>query len=87
LQSDSSSIRRSAEHKRRKLREPVWIGRYRGDPAASALAIMRVVDADPPPLRVFSGTGPLGIAEHDYERRLATWPEWQPVAELAQRSE
>src|ERR1700735_1549123 len=57
-----------------------------GDPAASALAIMRVVDADPPPLRVFFGTAPLGIAEDDYERRLATWREWQPVAELAQGS-
>lgn len=55
-----------------------------GDPAASAAAIMRVVDADPPPLRVFFGTTPLGIAEADYEGRLATWREWQPVAELAQ---
>ena len=41
-------------------------------------------DADPPPLRVFFGTAPLGIAENDYEGRLATWREWQPVAELAQ---
>ncbi len=57
-----------------------------GDPTASAAAIMRVVDADPPPLRVFFGTAPLGIAEHDYEGRLATWREWQPVAELAQGS-
>jgi NAD(P)-dependent dehydrogenase (short-subunit alcohol dehydrogenase family) len=55
-----------------------------GDPTASAAAIMRVVDADPPPLRVFFGTAPLGIAEADYEGRLATWREWQPVAELAQ---
>ena len=55
-----------------------------GDPAASAKAIMRVIDADPPPLRVFFGSAPLGIAENDYERRLATWREWQPVAELAQ---
>ena len=55
-----------------------------GDPAASAAAIMRVVDADPPPLRVFFGTTPLGNAEADYEGRLATWREWQPVAELAQ---
>ena len=55
-----------------------------GDPTASAAAIMRVVDANPPPLRVFFGTTPLGIAEADYEGRLATWREWQPVAELAQ---
>jgi len=55
-----------------------------GDPVASAEAIMRVVDAESPPLRVFFGEAPLGIAEADYESRLATWREWQPVAELAQ---
>jgi NAD(P)-dependent dehydrogenase (short-subunit alcohol dehydrogenase family) len=55
-----------------------------GDPSASAAAIMRVVDANPPPLRAFFGATPLGIAEADYEGRLATWREWQPVAELAQ---
>src|SRR5246127_5527947 len=55
-----------------------------GGPTASAAAIMRVVDADPPPLRVFFGTAPLGIAENDYAGRLATWPEWQAGAGLAQ---
>jgi NAD(P)-dependent dehydrogenase (short-subunit alcohol dehydrogenase family) len=59
-------------------------GRTPGDPIASAEAILRVVDAEEPPLRVFFGSGPLGVAEADYERRLATWREWQPVAELAQ---
>jgi NAD(P)-dependent dehydrogenase (short-subunit alcohol dehydrogenase family) len=55
-----------------------------GDPTASAEAVMRIVDAEEPPLRVFFGTAPLGIAEKDYEGRLATWHEWQPVAEIAQ---
>jgi NAD(P)-dependent dehydrogenase (short-subunit alcohol dehydrogenase family) len=55
-----------------------------GDPAASALAIMKVVDAEVPPLRVFFGTAPLGLAEEDYARRLETWREWQGVAEIAQ---
>ncbi len=55
-----------------------------GDPVASAAAILKVVDADPPPLRCFFGTAPLGIAEADYEARLRTWREWQGVAELAQ---
>ena len=45
---------------------------------------MRIVDADEPPLRAFFGTAPLGIAERDYEGRLATWRGWQPVAEIAQ---
>jgi NAD(P)-dependent dehydrogenase (short-subunit alcohol dehydrogenase family) len=55
-----------------------------GDPRASAEAVMRIVDAEQPPLRCFFGTAPIGIAERDYEGRLATWREWQPVAELAQ---
>src|SRR6202035_4821068 len=53
-----------------------------GDPADSAKAIMLVVDADPPPLRVFFGTAPLAIAELDYAGRLAIWREWQAVAEM-----
>jgi NAD(P)-dependent dehydrogenase (short-subunit alcohol dehydrogenase family) len=59
-------------------------GNTPGDPNASAAAVLRIVDADPPPLRAFFGSAPLGIAEADYEGRLATWREWQPVAELAQ---
>lgn len=55
-----------------------------GDPQASAKAILEVVDADEPPLRVFFGSAPLSIAERDYESRLSTWREWQHVAELAQ---
>jgi NAD(P)-dependent dehydrogenase (short-subunit alcohol dehydrogenase family) len=55
-----------------------------GDPTASASAILAVVDADEPPLRVFFGTAPLPIAERDYASRLETWRKWQHVAELAQ---
>jgi NAD(P)-dependent dehydrogenase (short-subunit alcohol dehydrogenase family) len=55
----------------------------RGDPHASAAAVLKVVDADPPPLRCFFGSAPLGMAEADYASRLETWREWQPVAELA----
>jgi NAD(P)-dependent dehydrogenase (short-subunit alcohol dehydrogenase family) len=51
-----------------------------GDPVATRPAILKVVDADEPPLRVFFGTAPLGIAEADYEKRLATWREWEPVS-------
>jgi len=55
-----------------------------GDPAASAAAVLAVVDAEEPPLRVFFGEAPLGIATADYESRLKTWNEWQHVALLAQ---
>lgn len=59
-------------------------GNTPGDPEASAEAVLRIVDTEDPPLRTFFGSAPLGIAERDYEGRLATWREWQPVAELAQ---
>jgi NAD(P)-dependent dehydrogenase (short-subunit alcohol dehydrogenase family) len=59
-------------------------GNRPGDPVASAEAVMRIVDAEVPPLRVFFGSAPLAIAERDYESRLSTWHEWQPVSELAQ---
>ena len=68
---------REAGQERRKGQTP-------GDPEASAKAILKIVDAEEPPLRAFFGTAPLGIAEKDYESRLETWREWQPVAELAQ---
>jgi NAD(P)-dependent dehydrogenase (short-subunit alcohol dehydrogenase family) len=55
-----------------------------GDPKASAAAVLKIVDAEQPPLRVFLGGAPLGIATADYESRLATWREWQDVAESAQ---
>jgi NAD(P)-dependent dehydrogenase (short-subunit alcohol dehydrogenase family) len=55
-----------------------------GSAAATHEAILRIVDAEIPPLRVFLGSAPLGIATADYESRLATWREWQPVSEAAQ---
>ena len=55
-----------------------------GDPEASAAAILKVVDATEPPLRVFFGELPLSLAKADYENRLKTWEEWQPVSVLAQ---
>ncbi len=55
-----------------------------GDPHASAAAILRVVDAEEPPLRVFFGSSPLETARQDYAGRLATWEEWNDVSVLAQ---
>jgi NAD(P)-dependent dehydrogenase (short-subunit alcohol dehydrogenase family) len=55
-----------------------------GDPRASASAVLKIVDAENPPLRVFFGELPLQLAKADYENRLNTWEEWQPVAVEAQ---
>ncbi len=68
---------KAAEQRKARVSSP-------GDPHASASAVLAVVDADEPPLRVFFGTAPIRIATADYESRLATWQEWQHVAEIAQ---
>jgi NAD(P)-dependent dehydrogenase (short-subunit alcohol dehydrogenase family) len=52
----------------------------RGDPTATRAAVLAIVDAENPPLRIFFGDGPLAIAEADYQSRLATWHEWEPVS-------
>jgi len=51
-----------------------------GDPVTTRDAVLQVVDAEEPPLRIFFGDGPLGIATKDYESRLAEWRAWEPVS-------
>lgn len=55
-----------------------------GNPYATRDAVLRIVDAETPPLRIFLGDGPLSIAVADYESRLVTWHEWEPVSMVAQ---
>ncbi|MDX6230370.1 MAG: hypothetical protein QOI76_3760 [Frankiales bacterium] len=51
-----------------------------GDPVATRDAILAVVDAEEPPLRIFFGNAGLDMTTAEYEKRLATWREWQPVS-------
>ncbi|GII59472.1 short-chain dehydrogenase/reductase [Planotetraspora thailandica] len=51
-----------------------------GRPEATRDAILKIVDAERPPLRVFFGDGPLAVATADYESRLTTWREWEPLS-------
>ena len=55
-----------------------------GDPTASAAAVLAIVDAEEPPLRVFLGAAPLSIAKADYARRIETWEQWDEVSQAAQ---
>ncbi len=55
-----------------------------GDPTASAAAVLAIVDADEPPLRVFLGAAPLGIAKADYAGRIETWEKWDDLSQSAQ---
>ncbi len=54
-----------------------------GDPVATREAVLTLVDAEDPPLRVFFGDGPLRIAVRDYESRLAGWREWEQLSVAA----
>jgi NAD(P)-dependent dehydrogenase (short-subunit alcohol dehydrogenase family) len=55
-----------------------------GDPSATGAVVLKLVDAEDPPLRIFFGDGPLALATEDYEQRLATWQKWQPLSIEAQ---
>jgi NAD(P)-dependent dehydrogenase (short-subunit alcohol dehydrogenase family) len=54
-----------------------------GDPEAAGKAILRVVDAEQPPLRVFFGTMPTQMVPRLYEQRLKTWKDWEHVSVAA----
>ena len=55
-----------------------------GNPLATRTAILTVVDAEQPPLRVFFGESPLALAKTEYAARIAEWELWQPVSIAAQ---
>jgi len=55
-----------------------------GDPAATAQAILTVVDAKEPPLRILLGANAVDIAARTYADRVAVWNEWEPVSSAAQ---
>ena len=55
----------------------------RGVPEATGPAILEVVDAEDPPLRVFFGKGTLEMIQAEYASRLAVWEQWDDVAREA----
>ncbi|MDQ2833736.1 MAG: SDR family NAD(P)-dependent oxidoreductase [Acidobacteriota bacterium] len=55
----------------------------RGDPKATAGAILKLVDAENPPLRLALGRW-LPSARATYADRIATWEEWEEVSNAAQ---
>lgn len=55
----------------------------RGDPQATAEAILKLVDSDNPPLRLGLGTTILPRARAAYAERLATWEAWSDVTNAA----
>jgi NAD(P)-dependent dehydrogenase (short-subunit alcohol dehydrogenase family) len=56
----------------------------RGNPATTGDVVLQLVDAAEPPLRVFFGTAPLGIAKAEYAKRIETWEQWNYLSVEAQ---
>src|ERR1700731_1054199 len=54
-----------------------------GDPEATAEAILKLVDAENPPLRLGLGTSILPRARAAYAERLETWEAWAEVSNAA----
>ena len=56
----------------------------RGDPQATAAALLALVDAPNPPLRFILGNQGLAMMRGVYADRLATWAAWEAVSSAAQ---
>ncbi len=56
----------------------------RGNPEATADAVLEVVDAEQPPLRLILGSHALPQVRSVYADRLATWEAWEAVSNAAQ---
>jgi len=55
-----------------------------GDPAATAAAIFKAVDADEPPLRLVLGSTTIAKFKAVYQSRLSNWEKWEAVSNAAQ---
>ncbi|MFF3006558.1 SDR family NAD(P)-dependent oxidoreductase [Kitasatospora sp. NPDC057940] len=55
----------------------------RGEPTATRAAILTVVAADEPPLRIFFGKGPLDVIRAEYASRIEEWGRWDAVSQAA----
>lgn len=56
----------------------------RGDPKATAAAVLQLVDAEQPPLRLILGNEGVPTMHAVYADRLAKWDEWRAVSDAAQ---
>lgn len=56
----------------------------KGDPEATAEAVLRLADTENPPLRLFLGSHALPWVRSVYADRLKVWEEWESVSNAAQ---
>ena len=58
-----------------------------GDPAATAAALFKAVDAEEPPLRLVLGSSTIPKFRAVYAGRLSNWERWEAVSNVAQGSQ
>lgn len=69
------------------LRQQVFghlLSTERGDPQATAAAVLKIADEENPPLRFILGNGGLPMVRAAYADRLAAWEAWQADSNAAQ---
>lgn len=74
---ESAATRKAAEEQ---LRARMGQAAAPGDPRAAGRALLKVVDARRPPLRVLFGARTLQLVSGIYEERLGTWKEWEELS-------
>jgi NAD(P)-dependent dehydrogenase (short-subunit alcohol dehydrogenase family) len=55
-----------------------------GDPQATLPAVLQIIDAEQPPLRIFLGTEGMPVVRAAFAERLATWEAWEATSNAAQ---
>ena len=55
-----------------------------GEPEATGPAMLKLVDASDPPLRIFFGSVGLPMTRAEYGRRIAQWEQWNELSLEAQ---
>jgi NAD(P)-dependent dehydrogenase (short-subunit alcohol dehydrogenase family) len=54
------------------------------DPASTGPAMLKIVDAEDPPLRIFFGSTGLPIVRSEYRKRIDNWERWNAVSREAE---
>jgi NAD(P)-dependent dehydrogenase (short-subunit alcohol dehydrogenase family) len=67
----------------REAREARRSSSLRGDPQATGSVVLKLVDMEQPPLRIFFGKGAHAMIHAEYEKRLAEWDRFKDLSEEA----
>jgi len=58
----------------------------KGDPYATIPIMLKIIDTENPPLRLFLGKTPYPVVTGRYAERLKTWEQWKDESDQAQGS-